>query len=326
MKMDYKTLTKQTLIKRLEALERLNQHLIDEKNKETTLQFGWSGNLGHWYWDIPTNTVTFNPLKAETLGYTMEEIEQPVTYQFFTSKLHPDDYDRVMNNMLNHLKGITHVYEVEYRILAKNGEYKWYYDRGSITKRDDQGHPLFLSGIVFDISESKKQEVKLYQENELLYLKSITDELTGILNRRGILDHLKKVLSSSQDRPQHLSVLLLDIDWFKDVNDQYGHLVGDQILKEFAHLLTHELRETDVIGRYGGEEFLIVFPNTTKDDAHGIAERLRQTVAQYTFTHHIQLTFSGGIYHLQGASLYDLINQADINLYEAKRQGKNRIL
>jgi hypothetical protein len=62
--MDYKALTKQALIERLEALERLNQHLIDEKNKETNLQFGWSGNLGHWYWDIPTNTVTFNPLKA----------------------------------------------------------------------------------------------------------------------------------------------------------------------------------------------------------------------------------------------------------------------
>lgn len=324
--MDYKTLTKQALIARLESLERLNQHLLDEKNKETNLQFGWSGNLGHWYWDIPTNTVTFNPLKVEALGYKMEEIEQPVTYQFFTSKLHPDDYDRVMNNMLNHLKGITHVYEVEYRILAKNGQYKWYYDRGSITKKDEQGNPLFLSGIVFDISESKQNEAKLNEEKELLYQKSITDELTGILNRRGILDYLKQALSSNQNIPLRLSVLLLDIDWFKNINDSYGHLIGDQVLKEFAYLLQSELRDTDVIGRYGGEEFLIVFPSTTKDDAHGIAERLRQTVAQYTFTHQIHLTFSGGIYHLQGASLYDLINQADINLYEAKRQGKNRIL
>lgn len=97
-------------------------------------------------------------------------------------------------------------------------------------------------------------------------------------------------------------------------------------MKEFAHLIKQEFRETDVVGRYGGEEFLVVFPNTTKDDAHGIAERLRQTVAQHIFTLHIHMTFSGGIYHLQGASLYDLINQADINLYEAKRQGKNRIL
>lgn len=324
--MDYKTLTRQALIARLESLERLNQHLLDEKNKETNLQFGWSGNLGHWYWDIPTNTVTFNPLKVEALGYTMEEIEQPVTYQFFTSKLHPDDYDRVMNNMLNHLKGITHVYEVEYRILAKDGQYKWYYDRGSITKKDEQGNPLFLSGIVFDISESKQNEAKLNEEKELLYQKSITDELTGILNRRGILDYLKQALSSNQNIPLRLSVLLLDIDWFKNINDSYGHLIGDQVLKEFAYLLQSELRDTDVIGRYGGEEFLIVFPSTTKDDAHGIAERLRQTVAHHTFSHQIHLTFSGGIYHLQGASLYDLINQADINLYEAKRQGKNRIL
>jgi PleD family two-component response regulator len=114
--------------------------------------------------------------------------------------------------MLNHLKGITHVYEVEYRILAKDGQYKWYYDRGSITKKDEHGHPLFLSGIVFDISESKKQEAKLHEENDLLYQTSITDELTGILNRRGILVYLKRSLSSNQDCSLHLSVLLLDID------------------------------------------------------------------------------------------------------------------
>jgi len=318
--------TKQSLMMRLEALERLNQHLIDEKNKETSLQFGWSGNLGHWYWDIPTNTVTFNPLKVEAIGYTMDEIEQPVTYQFFTSKLHPDDYDRVMNNMLNHLKGITHVYEVEYRILAKNGVYRWYYDRGSIVKRDEQGKPLFLSGIVFDISEKKQAEERLNEENEILYQKSITDELTDILNRRGILDYLKRELSTHQDQPLLLSVLLLDIDWFKNINDVYGHLIGDHILKEFSTLLKSHLRDTDVIGRYGGEEFLIVFPDTSSDEAHVIAERLREIVSTHLFTEGIHLTFSGGIYHLQGASLYDLINQADINLYEAKRQGKNRIL
>lgn len=324
--MDYTKMTKQELIKHVEAIQRLNEHLIDEKNRETSLQFGWSGNLGHWYWDIPTNTVTFNPLKVQAIGYTMDEIEQPVTYQFFTSKLHPEDYDRVMNNMLNHLKGITHVYEVEYRIKAKDGQYKWYYDRGSIMKRDEQGHPLFLSGIVFDISDRKKNEDTLKEEKENLYQKSITDELTGILNRRGILDYLKHALAAHQDQPLLLSVLLLDIDWFKRINDTYGHLVGDHILKEFAQILKTYLRDTDVIGRYGGEEFLVVFPHTSKDEAHGIAERLRQHVASHTFTHDIHLTFSGGIYHVQGASLYDLINQADINLYEAKRQGKNRIL
>jgi diguanylate cyclase (GGDEF)-like protein len=193
-------------------------------------------------------------------------------------------------------------------------------------KRDEQGKPLFLSGIVFDISEKKQAEERLNEENEILYQKSITDELTDILNRRGILDYLKRELSTHQDQPLLLSVLLLDIDWFKNINDIYGHLIGDQILKEFSTLLKSHLRDTDVIGRYGGEEFLIVFPDTSSDEAHVIAERLREIVSTHLFTEGIHLTFSGGIYHLQGASLYDLINQADINLYEAKRQGKNRIL
>lgn len=117
--MNYSKWTRSELIQRIESLERLNQHLLNAEQEETLLQFGWSGNLGHWYWDVPTNSVTFNPLKVTTLGFTMDEIPHPVTYQFFTSRLHPEDYQRVMDNMIQHLQGNTHVYEVEYRIQAK---------------------------------------------------------------------------------------------------------------------------------------------------------------------------------------------------------------
>ena len=100
------------------------------------LEYAWSGNLGHWYWNIKTNTVTFNPLKVTALGYDRDEIPDQVSYQFFTDKIHPEDYQKTMDAMMAHLYGKAGVYEVEYRIRAKNGEYRWYYDRGRITQYD----------------------------------------------------------------------------------------------------------------------------------------------------------------------------------------------
>lgn len=316
--MDYHQWTKDDLVKRIEALERLNQQLMDEQREENTLSFSWSGNLGHWYWDYPTNHVTFNPLKITALGYDVNEIEQPVTYQFFTSKIHPEDYQRVMDGMIKHLKGEAHVYEAEYRIKGKDGEYRWFYDRGSVTKRDDQGKPLFLAGIVFNITERKKEEQTLMET-------AVTDELTKVMNRRGILALLNDHLSEQTHQPA-LSILMLDIDDFKHINDTYGHLVGDAVLLELANLIQDNLRKTDYLGRYGGEEFLVVFPNSHLNQIKTVSERIRKAVESHVFPNHIHLTISGGAYELRGGSLYDVIHQADLNLYEAKRIGKNRIV
>ena len=154
--MDFSALTRDDLIARIRDLEILNQELLKEREQETRLEFAWSGNLGHWYWNIRANQVTFNPLKLTTLGYSISEIPEHVDYQFFTEKLHPDDYKRTMDAMYDHLYGRTDVYEVEYRIKSAHGGYKWFYDRGRITQFDEHGKPLFLAGIVFDITEKKE--------------------------------------------------------------------------------------------------------------------------------------------------------------------------
>ncbi len=322
--MNYQKLTKEQLIRRVEAQDRLLEQLLKELNQEARLDFGWSGNLGHWYWDLPTNVVTFNPLKVRALGYRIEDIPQPIGYDFFTSKLHPDDYDRVMENMRHHLRGESHVYEVEYRILDQRGIYKWFYDRGTITKRDETGRPLLLSGIVFDISERKEIESRLESEKRELLQHATTDDMTKALNYRGIIGALKQMLAQSEETT--LSVLMIDIDDFKRINDKYGHLIGDEILKELVFVIQSNLRDTDLLGRYGGEEFLVVFPNTSLDMARAIADRLRENVSDHHFIKDIHITVSGGVYELVGASIHDLIHQADINLYEAKRRGKNIII
>ena len=105
--------------------------------------------------------MTFNPLKVTTLGYDKSEIPPRVSYQYFTDMLHPEDYQKAMDAMLGHMYRDAGVYEVEYRIRAKDGSYRWYYDRGKITQRDEQGKPAFMAGIVFDITEKKKRRWNL---------------------------------------------------------------------------------------------------------------------------------------------------------------------
>lgn len=217
--MDYQKWTKDELINRIEALERLNDYLVANDNEESAMQFGWAGNLGHWYWDVPTNRVTFNPLEITTLGYQMSDIEQPVPYNFFTIRLHPEDYQRTMDCMIEHLSGRTHVYEAEYRIQAKDGTCKWYYDRGSIIKRDEKGKALLLAGIVFDITDRKLKETRLQFENESLKDLVEIDELTKVANRQSILTHLQSQIHQSQSTGYPATVLLLDTDNFKSVND-----------------------------------------------------------------------------------------------------------
>ncbi|NLE25022.1 MAG: PAS domain-containing protein [Clostridiaceae bacterium] len=195
--MKYADYSKKQLLDRIEELEILNNELLTEKEQETKLEYAWTGNLGQWYWNIKTNAVTFNPLKVTALGYDKSEIPEQVTYQFFTDKLHPEDHEKTMNVMLNHLHGKANVYEAEYRIRTKDGKYKWYYDRGRITQYDDEGKPVLLAGIVFDITEKKEMEIDLKEKNELLAEQATTDGLTKLSNHRTIIEQLKSEIDKN---------------------------------------------------------------------------------------------------------------------------------
>lgn len=156
--MDYSILTKTQLIDLVEELQVLNRHLLSESERQTGLDFAVNGNLGYWYWNIKTNTVTCNELKAEALGYSREEIPERASFQYFAVMLHPEDYSKTMNAMFDHLNGTADVYEAEYRIRTKSGGYKWFFDRGRITRYDDQGKPLLVAGVVFDVTGKKENQ------------------------------------------------------------------------------------------------------------------------------------------------------------------------
>lgn len=324
--MKYTDLTRDQLIERIEELELLNQEMLKEQESEIMLDYAWSGNLGHWYWNIKTNKVTFNQLKVTALGYDKSEIPGHVTYEFFTDKLHPDDYENTMNVMLDHIRGKTNVYEVEYRIQAKDGKYKWYYDRGKITQYDEKGKPLLVAGIVFDITKRKVSEIELENQNKVLTEQATLDGLTKINNHRSLFEKLKAEISDADNRSKTLSVAILDIDDFKKINDTRGHVYGDKVIVDVANIINRNIRDTDFAGRYGGEEFLVIFPNTDITKAKKIAERIRKAVEEHEFIEGIRSTISGGVKQYMDENLMELIHSADINLYKAKKNGKNQVV
>ncbi len=152
------------------------------------------------------------------------------------------------------------------------------------------------------------------------------DFLTGIANRRQVEVLAQIALASAQRRRESFSVLMLDIDRFKKINDTYGHYVGDDILRELAARLKGELRESDIFGRWGGEEFIVITPVTDKDEGHALAERLRLSLKAKPLAKRHRVTVSCGLAHYRsGDTLDTLVNRADAALYRAKEGGRDRV-
>lgn len=156
--------------------------------------------------------------------------------------------------------------------------------------------------------------------------------LTGLLNRKGYLKAASRSLKNSVLSDKSISFVMFDLDYFKTINDEHGHNVGDTALTNFADLITNNIRGRDIFCRYGGEEFLLILPDTDCKTAYEKAEELRQEVEQADImdskNHSIRLTVSGGVacFPENGKSLEQLVTNADEALYQAKAQGRNRII
>lgn len=168
------------------------------------------------------------------------------------------------------------------------------------------------------------------QREEILHLQESLDPLTELINRRYMDVILKKNHAFSVRHEQPLVIAMLDLDYFKSVNDNYGHLAGDEVLKATSKCLSSSLRDLDYICRYGGEEFLVMLPKTTLDDSYKVMERVREGIEQSIIDFgetEIKVTVSIGLSSFEaGKSLEDLISQADEALYAAKLKGRNQVI
>lgn len=173
-------------------------------------------------------------------------------------------------------------------------------------------------------------QADLIQAREALVYEAMHDALTNVFNRRAILEGLSREISRTRRKTSGLSIGLCDLDFFKKVNDQYGHQVGDDMLVGFTGILRSNLRDFDLLGRYGGEEFLVVAPGSEGTREEGIYERLRAAVAETeipTRSGGLRITMSVGVATWKGVdSMDELLAAADAALYRAKDQGRNRVV
>ncbi len=160
------------------------------------------------------------------------------------------------------------------------------------------------------------------QGNQLMsFVEVRTDQLTGICNRRAMDDTLNSLVAMHNRYDLPFSIVMFDVDYFKKINDEHGHVAGDQVLRNVAQTLDHAARETDIVARYGGEEFAILMPQTQLHGAAVFAERVRQMVATK-----LNLTVSGGVaMAIKGQNTEAILQQADHALYESKANGRNLV-
>ena len=276
-------------------------------------------NDGLWDWNLVTGAVYFSPRWKAMLGFREDETDDRL--EEWLGRIHDADRERVKEEIAAHQRGLTPHFESEHRLLHKDGGFRWMLSRG-LAVQDRTGKPLRMAGSQTDITERK-----------------VSDPLTALPNRLLFIDRLGRLIKHSQRRKDHLfSVLFLDLDGFKMINDSLGHLVGDQLLVGVAMRLEKCLRSSDTVARLGesftvarlgGDEFTILLDDLKEPaDANRAAERLMKALAppfllagKEVFTSiSIGIALSNTAYEQPE----DMLRDADTAMYRAKSLGKAR--
>ena len=290
---------------------------------------------GVWDWDLQTDEAHYSKHWKEMLGYADNDVLP--TNDEWKVRIHPDDRSYVAASMQAYLDGKSEIYVVEYRLRCKDESYKWILGRGMVVKRDESGKPLRMIGTHADITSRKQMEQQVHQL-------AFYDDLTKLPNRRLLDDRLWKAMIASKRRGVFGAVMFLDLDNFKPINDEYGHMVGDLLLIEAANRLRHCVREVDTVARFGGDEFVAIFDELSADRAESeaqvgvVAGKIRTALAEpYLLTvkadgqadmlieHHCTVSIGVALFSSQEGSPNDVLKWADAAMYQAKGAGRNAI-
>jgi len=263
--------------------------------------------------------IQVNNALCHILGYTEAELTQKT----FQDIAYSEDLENDLALIGELLADTRQSYQIEKRYVQKDGRVIWILLSGSVV-RDSTGQVLYFIAQIQDINEHKILLDRLERQAQ-------QDYLTGLYNRRFFLEQGDMELARAQRYGKELSLFMLDIDHFKAINDTYGHATGDIALLKLSHILRETLRSVDIIGRWGGEEFAILLPETDAQEATEIAERLRETIdlTKITLATGLPLHFtvSIGIATLKekNTNIDILLNNADEALYQAKETGRNKV-
>lgn len=247
---------------------------------------------------------------AKRYGYSKKEL--------IGQKMNIIRHSETSNNLYSELWETIEAgknWQGELKNLGKDGN-TYYLEQNILPMKDENNRIISYMAIGNDITA--KKEVERLSE---------IDKLTGIYNRRKLDEYMESELNRAKRYHQPLSFIILDIDHFKNINDTYGHPVGDSTLQTLAKILTDNLRKSDILGRYGGEEFLIICPETNNNQAALLAEKLRACVENTLFDDIKNMTISIGVAEFEGENtVKELLSRADRALYQAKHNGRNRVV
>lgn len=269
--------------------------------------------------------LEINPSYCDIMGYSKDELMKMTQKDL----LHSEEYERNTILVRDLFAGKADSFQTINRYIHKDGHIIWGRAIVSLV-RDGKNNPKFLINQIHDITASKKTEEILQNAKIKAETLASIDYLTGCLNRRAFMKRIEEELARAKRNQTNLSLILVDIDNFKLINDLNGHLAGDFILQRFTECLNKGSRAYDFIGRFGGEEFIICLPDTELQDAFLIAERMRQDIEEMTSYYEdilIKVTGSFGVACSTFESedpINSLIARADQAMYKAKSL-KNRV-
>lgn len=290
-----------------------------------------AANVGHWHSSFRENKVFWSSQTARIHGrepgYAPEVSKALHGY-------HPDDMPRVESYFRDAIK-TGETFEYEARIIRADGEERHVYTKGKV-QYDKRKKASGFFGVIQDITRQIKDAKILEQARQQAeeaarkyHELANTDSLTGVHNRRYVMEKLQNMVDKSALDNEIFSICILDIDHFKKVNDTYGHQVGDQVIQNVCQHMQSVLRDSDSVGRIGGEEFIMLLPKAGAIAAMSVSERIRQNIIQKSKNSTIagQVTVSMGIaVYKPGVTMEELVYQADNALYQAKDSGRNRLI
>lgn len=266
--------------------------------------------------DISGKWIKVNQSLCDLVEYSEEELTS-LSFQDIT---HPSDLQEDLFQLNRLLNKEIESYQLEKRYITKSGNTVYILLSVSLI-RDNSGNPSFFISQIQNISNLKAYE------SELLKLIS-QDYLTKIGNRRHFYEHAERELKRSARTRLPVSLLMIDIDRFKRINDNYGHQAGDEVLKSISLVIKKAIRPMDILGRIGGEEFAVLLPETNRDESYIVAERLRNIVAATEFPRlnlsHVTISIGTSTFSGDEKSIDTRMLQTDSALYRAKKSGRNR--
>lgn len=301
-----------------------DQVRVEESLRESETRFRQlAASVNEVFWLRDDSAILYvNPAYERIWGRSQEELYRDPAAML--EAVYPEDREQVEALFLaGGLKQRDS--DTTFRILRPDGELRWIHAH-CYPVEDSEGRDTRVAGTAVDVTDLKQTQLELERSNAELEREALYDRLTGVSNRRYFEDVLEREMRRVDRHGRSFVLVMFDLDHFKQVNDTFGHNVGDEVLKGVTDRVASRLRDSDVLGRWGGEEFMVLLPATDATSGAEVAETLRARVAETPFPEAGAVTISLGVAEYRGDEpRKELVRRADEALYRAKGAGRNRV-